>query len=58
VEKKIEKQRTFTLAKRLGRDERVTEIARLISGSRLTDASLEIAREMLDHNLGDERTRP
>jgi DNA repair protein RecN (Recombination protein N) len=57
VEKKIEKERTFTLAKLLGRDERVTEIARLISGSRLTDASLEIAREMLDHNLGRERTR-
>jgi DNA repair protein RecN (Recombination protein N) len=58
VEKKIERERTFTLAKRLGRDERVTEIARLISGSRLTDASLEIAREMLDHNLGGERMRP
>jgi DNA repair protein RecN (Recombination protein N) len=58
VEKKIEKERTFTLVESLGRDERVTEIARLIAGSRLTEASLGIAREMLDHNLGPERTRP
>ena len=58
VEKKIEKERTFTLVESLGRRDRVTEIARLIAGSRLTDASLGIAREMLDHNLGPERTRP
>jgi DNA repair protein RecN (Recombination protein N) len=57
VEKKIEKERTFTLVQNLGREDRVTEIARLIAGSRLTDASLGTAREMLDHNLGDERTR-
>lgn len=57
VEKKIEKERTFTLVRNLAREGRVTEIARLVAGSRLTDASLEIAREMLDHNLGDGRTR-
>ena len=57
VEKKIEKERTYTLVESLGREDRVTEIARLIAGSRLTDASLVIAREMLDHNLGHERTR-
>ena len=55
VEKKIERDRTFTLVSNLGREDRVTEIARLISGSRVTDASLGTAREMLDHNLGDGR---
>jgi DNA repair protein RecN (Recombination protein N) len=57
VEKKIEKDRTFTMVRSLAREGRVTEIARLVAGSRLTNASLEIAREMLDHNLGDGRTR-
>lgn len=57
VEKKVEKERTFTFVQSLGREERVTEIARLIAGSRLTDASLEIAREMLDHDDGGERSR-
>jgi DNA repair protein RecN (Recombination protein N) len=55
VEKRIERDRTFTLVSSLGREDRVTEIARLIAGSRLTDASLGTAREMLDHNLGDGR---
>jgi DNA repair protein RecN (Recombination protein N) len=50
VEKKVEKDRTFTSARKLGREERVEEIARLAAGSRLTAASLEAAREMLDAN--------
>jgi len=57
VEKKVEKERTFTFVQSLRREERVTEIARLVAGSRLTDASLKIAREMLDHNAGGERLR-
>lgn len=52
VDKRVEKDRTFTGARKLGRDERVEEIARLIAGSRLTEASRQIAREMLDGNLG------
>ncbi len=55
VEKRVEKDRTFTTAGRLKPEDRVTEIARLIAGSRLTEASLQIAREMLDHNLGREK---
>jgi DNA repair protein RecN (Recombination protein N) len=47
VDKRVEKERTFTGVRRLGQDERVEEIARLIAGSRLTEASREIAREML-----------
>ena len=48
VDKRVEKERTFTGVRKLGREERVEEIARLIAGSRLTEASREIAREMLD----------
>jgi DNA repair protein RecN (Recombination protein N) len=48
VEKKVEKDRTFTSVRKLGREERVEEIARLVAGSRLTAASREAAREMLD----------
>ena len=50
VEKKVEKDRTFTSARKLGREERVEEIARLVVGSRLTAASRETAREMLNAN--------
>jgi DNA repair protein RecN (Recombination protein N) len=57
VEKKVEKDRTFTSVQSLGRDDRVTEIARLVAGSRVTEASLNTAREMLDHGLGEGRTR-
>jgi len=51
IEKKTEKDRTYTLVRKLKDKERPEEIARLISGSRLTEASLEIARELLEHNL-------
>ena len=57
VDKKVEKERTFTLVESLSREDRVTEIARLVAGSRLTEASLGTAREMLDRYLGDARTR-
>jgi len=52
VDKRVENKRTFTDAHRLGREDRVEEIARLISGSRLTKASRQIAREMLDDGAG------
>jgi DNA repair protein RecN (Recombination protein N) len=47
VEKSVERARTFTTVRKLGPEERVEEIARLISGTRVTEASLQIAREML-----------
>ncbi|MDD8020403.1 MAG: DNA repair protein RecN [Acidobacteriota bacterium] len=53
IEKKTEKDRTYTLVKRLKESERPEEIARLISGSRLTEASLQIARELLEQNLAN-----
>lgn len=55
VEKKVEKDRTYTTLKRLRFEERVPEISRLLSGSRITESSLKNAREMLLHNLGKEQ---
>jgi DNA repair protein RecN (Recombination protein N) len=51
IEKKIEKERTFTSMKKLDFEDRVEEIARLMSGSRITELTLENARDMLHHNL-------
>jgi DNA repair protein RecN (Recombination protein N) len=51
IEKKIEKNRTFTKVKKLSFEDRVEEIARLLTGSRITETALKNAREMLDHNL-------
>jgi DNA repair protein RecN (Recombination protein N) len=48
VAKRVERDRTFTGVRKLDREGRVEEIARLFAGSRLTDASRQIAREMLD----------
>ncbi len=47
VDKKVEKDRTFTTVRRLSKEERTAEIALLIAGSRVTQASLQAAREML-----------
>ncbi len=52
IEKRVEKSRTFTSVEKLDFEERVEEIARLISGRHVTPAALENAREMLVHNLG------
>ncbi len=52
ISKKIDKDRTFTTVKKLPFEERVTEIARLLAGSRITETTLKNAREMLTHNLG------
>ena len=51
IDKKVEKNRTYTTVQKLGLEERVEEIARLIAGSRLTPAALQNAREMLTHGL-------
>jgi DNA repair protein RecN (Recombination protein N) len=50
IDKRVEKERTFTTVKKLGLDDRVEEIARLMSGSRVTEAALANAREMLRLN--------
>jgi len=51
IEKKVEKERTFTSMKKLDFEDRVEEIARLMSGSRITELTLANARDMLHHNL-------
>lgn len=51
IEKKVSGNRTFTTVRELGFEERITEIARLSTGSRITPAALQNAREMLEHNL-------
>lgn len=55
IEKKMEKERTYTTVKELSFEERVTEISRLLSGSHITPTSLQNAKEMLLHNLKEEK---
>ena len=55
--KTVEGERTFTSVERLDFEERVKEIARLLSGRRITPLSLQNAREMLRHNLGEKTDR-
>ncbi len=57
IEKHVEKDRTFTTVSKLGFDQRVEEIARLISGTHLTPTSLQHAREMLTLNLKDPKAK-
>ena len=52
IDKKVTQERTFTTVKKLSFEERVTEIARLLAGSRITETTLQNAREMLNHNRG------
>lgn len=52
IEKKTEKDRTYTLVRKLRDRDRPEEIARLIAGARLTEASLQMARELLEQNAG------
>ncbi len=55
IEKTIANNRTFTTVKKLDFEERAEEIARLMSGSRVTSAALENARDLLRHNAaGDD----
>jgi DNA repair protein RecN (Recombination protein N) len=53
IDKKIDKERTFTTIKKLSFKERITEVARLLAGSHITETTLKNAREMLSHNLGE-----
>ncbi len=55
VEKTVERDRTFTAVTDLPHGERAAEIARLISGTRVTRTSLEAAEEMLKSHTGPSR---
>lgn len=50
IEKKTGKDRTYTQVRKLMDKDRPEEIARLIAGTRLTEASLQMARELLEKN--------
>ncbi|MBN1940288.1 MAG: DNA repair protein RecN [Candidatus Aminicenantes bacterium] len=50
ISKRTENNRTFTAVRKLGIDQRVEELARLMSGSLVTETSLASARDMLEHN--------
>ncbi len=51
IDKKVNRERTYTTVKKLSFEERVREIARLLAGSRITETTLKNAREMLEHLL-------
>ena len=48
IEKNVSDGRTFTSVRTLARDERIHEIARIISGENITDTALRNAEEMLE----------
>jgi len=48
VEKLEEKGRAFTRIRKLSRDERIREVARLMSGAKITESGLEGARELMN----------
>lgn len=48
VEKKEEQKKTTTRLRRLDADERVREVAKLLSGAEVTDAGLRTARELME----------
>jgi len=57
IDKAVERDRTFTTVEPLDFEARVDEIARLLSGSRITPTAVENAREMLLHNLKPEQRK-
>ena len=50
IDKYVEKGKTYTRIKELCYEERVQEIARLLTGSRITESALQSARELIAHN--------
>jgi DNA repair protein RecN (Recombination protein N) len=57
IEKTVAADRTYTSVRPLGFEERVEEVARLMAGSRLTEASRASALDMLRHNMAAEKPR-
>ena len=48
VEKEVRKSRSFTTIRKLNPEERVNEIAKLLGGEKITDATRKTARELLN----------
>lgn len=51
IDKRMEKERTYTTVEELTFSQRVEEISRLLAGSRRSSASLQTAKDMLLHHL-------
>ena len=54
IEKYVKKDRTYTTVKELSLEERIQEIAKLLTGSRVTETALKNAKEMLMHSQNPE----
>ncbi|MBQ8649502.1 MAG: DNA repair protein RecN [Clostridia bacterium] len=54
IEKTAERERTFTKVRPVSGDERIAEIARIMSGSSLTENLYNSAKELLDRSSNDE----
>ena len=54
IEKTAEMERTFTKVRPVSGDERIAEIARIMSGSSLTENLYNSAKELLDRSSNDE----
>jgi DNA repair protein RecN (Recombination protein N) len=55
VEKRVDGERTFTSLVQLDEEERVAEMARMLGGARLTDRTMEHARELIRLKAADGR---
>jgi DNA repair protein RecN (Recombination protein N) len=51
IEKIVKNNRTYTKVKKLTKNERIEEIAKLLGGSHITDTTLKNAKELLENNL-------
>ena len=49
VEKRVSGERTYSEIRRLGEDERIEELARMVGGVNITDRTRAAAAEMLEH---------
>ncbi len=52
IDKRIIGERTYTSVRELNFKERVEEVARMMTGSRITETGLRTARELLERNSG------
>lgn len=48
IYKESDNEKTRTKIKLLNKEERINEIARILSGDNITKASIEVAKEMLE----------
>lgn len=50
VMKETDKHSTFTVIRKIENDERITEIAQMLSGEKITDSATETAKHLMDEN--------